>query len=343
MRRIATHLCAGPEKAHRFDTRHANQTSPTRETLDALAGMLRGMQRTAGNQAVKALLRQGTVAAIQRLALVQRTAGNQAVKALLRQGTVAAIQRLALVQPDDNANQNANQTSDQYSDNQQDQGASALHDVAGEQPIELPTPDPVTLAINGGYGPGDYNPPSAPNTLMAKHVGVPVLQRDDAPSQGSDGGGSGNGGQPSNQATAQSGMTLAGPQQAPYQMQVTRTLHMIPPLSLDKLHIDLFQDPQISIGVDSQGTLSAQIAQNLFMLHLMRHWKTPVDLGLSAVWQQNFLPKLQSQQGGQLQAEQHVTKTFSVTWTIQGMRTDSEDGKSRVWSVTGSAGIIKYF
>ena len=79
------------------------------------------------------------------------------------------------------------------------------------------------------------------------------------------------------------------------------------------------------------------------MVHFLPNWRTPVDLGLSAVWQQNIAPKLQSQQGGQLQAEAHVSKTFSMTWTIQGMRVDSDDGKSRVWSVTSGLGVIKYF
>src|SRR6266496_5451567 len=56
---------------------------------------------------------------------------------------------------------------------------------------------------------------------------------------------------------------VAGPQQAPYSIQVTRTLHVLPPLTLDKLHLDFFGDSQVSVGLDSQGTLSAQVAQNL--------------------------------------------------------------------------------
>ena len=107
-------------------------------------------------------------------------------------------------------------------DYQQGQGDGGLQDVSGEQDVDMPVPDPITLPIEDGSGPGDYPAPANPNVMMAKHVGVPFLQRDDTPPQGSSGGGD-DGGQPSNQATAQSGVTLAGPKQAPYQIQVTRT------------------------------------------------------------------------------------------------------------------------
>jgi hypothetical protein len=188
-------------------------------------------------------------------------------------------------------------------------------------------------------------PPSNPDTAMARHdlsLAGPLsgstgtatgagwrVQRDDDP--------------PPNQATAQSGTTLAGPQQAQYQMQVTRTLKLIPPLKLENLHLDVFGDSQISIGLDSQGTLSGQIAQNLLTAHLFPNWRVPVDTTLAAIYNQNILPKLVPQPGGQVQAEGHVTKTFSVTFTIQGVGTNSEDGKSRVWSVTAAGGVITYF
>jgi hypothetical protein len=227
-------------------------------------------------------------------------------------------------------------------DSQQGQSDGGLQAATGQQAIELPVPEPVTLPIEGGSGPGDYEGPSNPNVLMAKHVDAPFLQRDDTPSQGSSGGGDA-GGQPANQASAQSGVSLAGPKQAPYQIQVTRSLQMISPLSLDKLHLDFFDAPQISIGLDSQGTLSAQIAENLITMHLLENWKTPIDLSLAALWQQNLAPILESQQGGQLQATAKVTKTFNLTLDIQGMRVDSDDHKSRDWSVTAAVGTVVLF
>jgi hypothetical protein len=334
MSSISKRTFAPPGEERLVRKRESGRTGPRTAPGD-MVGMLRHLQRAVGNRAVNALLRETAA----------------------RQHPLGGIQRSALVQRDDDTdddNQNASQDTDnqnasqdsasqQDMSSQQDQDDGGLQAASGEQAISLPAPDPVTLSIDGGYGPGDYETPSDQSTMMAKHLGVPIIQRDDTPPQGSGSGGSDGGGQPDNNASVQSTTTLKGPQQAAYQMQVTRTIHLLPPLSLDKLHIDFFQDPQISIGVDAQGTLSTQVAQNLFTVHFLRNWKTPVDLGLSAVWQQNILPKLQSQQGGQLQAEQHVTKTFSVTFTMQGMRTDSDDGKSRVWSVTAAGGVITYF
>jgi hypothetical protein len=68
-----------------------------------------------------------------------------------------------------------------------------------------------------------------------------------------------------------------------------------------------------------------------------------VDTTLAAIYNQNILPKLVPQPGAQVQAEAHVSKTFSDTFTVQGVGTNSEDGKSRVWSVTAAGGIITYF
>ena len=124
---------------------------------------------------------------------------------------------------------------------------------------------------------------------------------------------------------------------------MTRTLHLLPPLTLDKLHLDFFGDSQISVGLGSQGTLSAQVAQNLVTMHFLPNWRVPIDTTLAAIYQQNIFPKLQSQPGGQVTAEGKVSKTFSLTLTLTGVRTDSDDGKSRVWGVTGAAGLIKYF
>lgn len=114
-------------------------------------------------------------------------------------------------------------------------------------------------------------------------------------------------------------------------------------VKLENLHLDFFGDTQVSIGLDSQGTLSGQVAQNLLTAHFFRNWRVPVDTTLAAIYNQNILPKLVPQPGGQVQAEGKITKTFSVTFTIQGVGTNSEDGKSRVWSVTGAGGIITYF
>ncbi len=264
------------------------------------------------------------------LRYLQRTAGNRAVNILLQRSSEprgsSVLPFSAVLQREDAGGYD-----------------SGLKDVAGEQPLGLPLPDPVTVPLNtGNYGPGDYNVPSDQGTAMAKHVQGGAIQRDDKPASGS-GSGGGDSGQPSNSASAQSGTTVAGPQQAPYSIQVTRTLHLLPPLTLDKLHLDFFGDSQISVGLDSQGTLSAQVAQNLVTMHFLPNWRVPIDTTLAAIYQQNILPKLQSQPGGQITAEGKVSKTFSLTLTLTGVRTDSDDGKSRVWGVTGAAGLIKYF
>jgi len=258
---------------------------------------------------------------------LQRTAGNRAVNILLQRSTpsqmTGGLRNPGLLLRDDDPTSSTD---------------GGLQAVAGEEPVSLPLPEPVALPLTSEYGPGDYNvPPSNPDTAMAKHdlslaamtAGGRVQRDGDDP--------------PPNQASAQSGATIVGPQQAPYQMQVTRTLKLLPPLKLENLHLDFFGDTQVSIGLDSQGTLSGQVAQNLLTAHFFRNWRVPVDTTLAAIYNQNILPKLVPQPGGQVQAEGKITKTFSVTFTIQGVGTNSEDGKSRVWSVTGAGGIITYF
>jgi hypothetical protein len=265
------------------------------------------------------------------LRYLQRTAGNRAVNILLQRssepGSSSALPFSSVLQREDDAGYD-----------------SGLQDVAGEEQLGLPIPDPVTMPLDtGNYGPGDYNPPSNDGTAMAKHdAAASTIQRDDKPASGS-GSDGGDSGQPSNSASAQSGATVAGPQQAPYSIQVTRTLRLLPPYSINSLHLDLFGDTQVSVGLDSQGTLSAQVAQNLVTMHFLPNWRVPIDTTLAAIYQQNILPKLQSQPGGQVTAEGKVSKTFSLTLTLTGVRTDSDDGKSRVWGVTGAAGVIKYF
>jgi hypothetical protein len=194
-------------------------------------------------------------------------------------------------------------------------------------PEEIPVP-PDQLPSQ----PGDYEPPSDPNVAMAKRVQrTIVLQRDDDKPH------------PSADAQNQSTVTLAGPTQAPWSLQVTAIYRNLNIAQIKALHLDLGHEPQVSLSVDSTGGMSTQLAFTLINWHYMPSWNREIEVGLSALANYTLYPKLSSLYGTQLQVEQHIVPWFSVTLNASGYWIPPQGGESGKFGASAGLGGLIHF
>jgi hypothetical protein len=271
---------------------------------------------------------------------LQRALGNRVVSQILQRQDV---------QPDQQSDQPGS-GDPQYS--QSPSGPSG--GGSGDQPLDLPpveqqvTLQPVEMipmdASDVGSGPGDYELPPDPNVAMAKHIDrSAVVQRD--PPDGSvkprldvGGGVTGTVGPPPNPST---GPTPNAP--APFTITSSVVLDKFDIFHIPQLNLDFGHEPSFQLQLDPSSGVSAQAAIALINLHWNPPWGHEVEASISPFVQGTLKPLALTQVGGQIQAEQHVTGTLSITLTATGGYQPPTPGQQGGLVLTGGAGVLLHF
>ena len=242
---------------------------------------------------------------------LQSLAGNQSVVSVLRQ-----VQREA-------ADVSTGQPAEQVD----------LQPV--EQNMPLPVPDPIAVSPDDvGSGMGDYEVPDQSNQAMAKHV----QRDDDKPGLRGDVSGGAQGPIVSPPTNPQTGPPPAAA--APFSVSSSVVLKNVDLLHVPSLHLDIGHEPSLTFQVDPASGLSAQAAIALLNVHWMPVWNHEVEVSLSPFIQTTLVPLALSQAGIQLQAEQHLTGTVSLTLSATGAYQPPQPGQFGGLSVTGGAGVL---
>jgi len=206
-----------------------------------------------------------------------------------------------------------------------------------EQNMPLPLPDPIAVSPDDvGSGMGDYELPGPSDQAMAKHV-----QRDDddtKPGLRGDVSGGAQGPIVSPPNNPRTGPPPAAP--APFTVSSSVVLKNVDLLHVPSLHLDIGHEPSLTFQVDPASGLSAQAAIALLNVHWMPFWNREVEVSLSPFIQTTLVPLALSQAGIQLQAEQHLTGTLSLTLSATGAYQPPQPGQFGGLAVTGGAGLL---
>jgi hypothetical protein len=270
---------------------------------------------------------------------LQRALGNRVVSQILQRQDGPADQQPD--QPDSG-------------DPQYNQSSGPSGGGSGGQPEDLPpveqqvTLAPVDIipmdASDTGSGPGDYELPQDPNVAMAKHVDqAAVVQRD--PPDGSvtprldvGGGVTGTVGSPPNPSTVP---TPNAP--APFTITSSVVLDKFDIFHIPQLNLDFGHEPSFQLQLDPSSGVSAQAAIALINLHWNPPWGHEVEASISPFVQASLMPLALTQIGGQIQGEQHLTGTLSITLTATGGYQPPTPGQQGGLVLTGGAGVLLHF
>ncbi len=191
-------------------------------------------------------------------------------------------------------------------DNAAGQATVTVSMDAIDAPVDVSTPDPISIAPGDVSSPGDYPIPNNPDVVLA-----------DSPQPGVD-----------------------ASVQYPWAFQVTGVYRNLTLAEIKSLHLDFVHEPNIQLSLDPSGGLSVQEAITLVNWHWMPSWNGEVEIGLQGLLNTTILPKLSEQYGGQLQAEQHIVPWFSITLSATGTFTSPQRGQPGQFGLTGAAGAL---
>jgi hypothetical protein len=211
------------------------------------------------------------------------------------------------------SNEQDTSTSDQTQAQEQSQGQSTP--TVSMEPIDesvyLSTPDAIAIDTNQGQD---------PRVASVDADSQSAVQLDDSS-------------HPSVDVSAQ----------YPWTLGVTGIYRNLNIAQISSLKLDFGHEPSLQLSIDPSGKLTAQSAITLVNLHWMPPWNKEVEVGLSGLVNLTILPKLSTQYGGQLQAEQHVVPWFSITLSANGGWTPGTGGQPGKFELTGAAGAVIHF
>lgn len=131
--------------------------------------------------------------------------------------------------------------------------------------------------------------------------------------------------------------------QYPWSYQGTLIYRNLNLAQIRSLHLDIGHEPQLSVSISPGSGLSVQYALTLLNWHWTPPWSRELEVGLSGIVNQTLLPQASLATGGQVQAEQHIVKWFSITLGVSGMYTPGQRGRDGHFDLGVSPGALFHF